>query len=687
MATGRRRYLDELAPPIGADVVAGAIAAVAAVIMGLPKMGPAVFGDEFGYLAAGQYLGGGGVLYLGGGTPYHPGFGLFLAPIAMLTLDRSLLYAGALALNGLFAGVAVLATTRLVVAVTDEAPRTVVLAVAVGAVSPGFVYYTGFAMAETLTAGLVALFLLALCRLEERRDWTSAVRLAATAGLSYAAHPRGLVLLGLVLVGAVVAAALRWLTGRVALTAFVTALASGAVARLLIGATTSALYSAERGNSASVTRLLDADAFESVLRVAGRSWYVVVATAGLAVVGAASAVSRPPHHSVTRRATVVVPVMVLIVTAVGQASTTRADLLIYGRYVEATLLPLAALGALAAIAREIRWWMLAPVVLLVAAAGTLLFLVPDSRLDGRVGVFNVPGLGTAFGLLGGSFDKVLWASSLVAALVVSLLLRWIPRVAVGLTILWFLAGTAKMLGHSYAIDDAVDQRARFAADIDRMSAEVGVELRVGLDREHVQTSGELFGVHWAVGERAPITYGFSLPAPPVDVLVSGLLESPRPGYELVAVDRWTGFVMWVSPDVATDLGPGWIVDGGDPRRLSAESYRSRLDPFLIHASGRLTGEIVVTHAGTGGPWLPTSGAFGPEGAVRLVLTVLDGDHAEAYRFELPGTVRPGDSVTVPVDVPVGAAPETIVTLRLVHEGILWFPDRGDGVVEVLVGGG
>ncbi len=672
---------------VRADLLAGILTALAAVLVGLPKRGPAVFGDEFGYLAAGQYLGGGGVLYLGGGTPYHPGFGLFLAPIAMATPARSELYSGALVLNGLFAGVAVWAIIRLIAALTDEPTWMVALAVGVGAVAPGFVYYTTFAMAETLTAALVALFLLALCRLEERRDSRAAVRLAVTAGLSYAVHPRGLVLLGLVGLGAVIAAALRWLAARVALAAFVSALLSWAGARFLIGTTTSVLYSSERGSSGSVARLFDADVVESALRIVGRSWYVAIATAGLAIVGVASAVSRPDHHPVSRRAVVLVPAMVLAVTAVGEASSTRADVLIYGRYVEATLLPLVALGALLAMTNKVRWSMLVPVLGVVLAAGILFLLVPESRLERGIGVFNVPGLGTAFELRGGHFDTALWASSLVAVIVMILLLHWTPRLAVGMAALWFLAGSAQVLGHSYAVDDAVDQQARFAANIDQMSTELGQELTVGLDRELVQSSGNLFGIHWAIGDLEPLTYGFSIPPPPVDVLATGSLEPPRAGYELVAADRWTAFVLWVSPDLATELGPGWIVSGGDPQELTSDAYRSRLEPSLTLGSGRVTGEVVVTHAGDGGPWLPTSGAFGSAGAVRLVVTVLDGDQAEAHRFELPGTVRPGDEAIIPVDVPVGTAPEVLVTVKLVHEQIRWFPDAGDRVIEVVVGGG
>jgi len=79
------------------------------VILGLPMAyliwnltrfnGPAILTDEIGYLANAVFLAG---YHIDGGSSYHAGFSLFLAPLFLLFSDTSMIWKGAMVINSFF---------------------------------------------------------------------------------------------------------------------------------------------------------------------------------------------------------------------------------------------------------------------------------------------------------------------------------------------------------------------------------------------------------------------------------------------------------------------------------------------------------------------------------------------------------------------------------------------------------
>jgi SAM-dependent methyltransferase len=122
------------------------------------------------------------------------------------------------------------------------------------------------------------------------------------------------------------------------------------------------------------------------------------------------------------------------------------------------------------------------------------------------------------------------------------------------------------------------------------------------------------------------------------------------------------------------------LDSRLPRTLKA-----RLTPALVREGGRVRGAVTVANEGDT-LWL--RGGDEP-GRVRLGLQLMTPDHhllqLDFARAELPADVPAGDTVVVPVDLPLPeAGTDYLLKLDMVDEHVCWFEDVGSRPVYVAV---
>lgn len=451
--------------------------------------GVTMFDDELGFLGEAVYLsarGGEPMLY---GMPfYSSGYPALLAvPMSILPFDPWVVAVGTnlvlLAALGpvLHAMVrrlfALPGTAAVVVAVTGATATTVVLQ------TPRAWAEVCVAFAFTLWAGL----LLRYCRVGPGRG---ALPLALAAAAMLAVHRRASVVVVLTLAAIAVWSLLPLLGGegsvrqrarsvpwRTFVAAEVVGVASAVGALALDAYVVDRLYQGTTSGSRldKAQNLLSTAWIPAVL---GHLWSLLATTfvlAGVAGLFLAWSVK-------LRRDLVFSIVLLLAVGGVAMTSVlflangTRADQLVYERYLGATAPVLIMLGAGAIASRvgPVRWWVLASACTLLASGSALSVSLEASRLTGNVQKFTVPTL-TSFDLVatgwGEAFTEqihVLPITGLVLAVVAvagaaAAWRSWVgPAVLLGAGAATVAAGSA---GNLRPFADQWEQTGREAADV------------------------------------------------------------------------------------------------------------------------------------------------------------------------------------------------------------------------------
>lgn len=412
--------------------------------------GPFLFHDEFGYVAVSRWLAGPQTPELFG-PMYHPGYGLFLTPLAALTRDPSAFHAWATAINAATVGLILLATVglgaRLGVAVV---PR--LIASIVACTTSALVLFAGMLLAEVLLTLAVVTCVLSLWQLLEQPSNTSAVATGLSVAATYLIHPRSIVLaIALVIVLGV--SSVTNGVKRSHIVALATAVLGYVASYGLITLTAGEIYAdvTETDTSFLITNAFD-DPTLLVKAIAGTAWYLTASTFGLAVWGGVGAVRMAARRDGPQS-------MVGLFVCLGvsgslatsgiftagiliNAAQTRPDVITYGRYVEQWVPVLMIFGVAelvrpwTAISATRDRWFVAAIGLTAATlvAGPLVFSTfgPGTR-SGPTAISNSSALGW-FWFQTGNLDLTQWgwvAVPLVLTLSAAGRFRyWVPLAAV-----------------------------------------------------------------------------------------------------------------------------------------------------------------------------------------------------------------------------------------------------------------
>jgi hypothetical protein len=347
-------------------LILGTLALFAArVILSLIRTGPVLVADEIGYLANARAIAGG----IGGQMElapfYRGGYSLLIVPLINLSSDPSVVYHLVLVLNAALAA-SVFPLLYLLLTRFAAVPATIAIwAALAGAVYPAVTVLSQVAMSENALLPLVCVWLLAfgglLAARDRRRELLWGAALGASAGALWAVHNRMIVAVAITVVG------LIWLTVRRRLHPAASALALAVIALAFLGThlLDDFLIAHNYGGSATdelsqrTNELLRFGGLRTALaNLVGQTWYLLVATFGLAAAAVADFVQRarrardsheerpPPVLGILLALTA----LLLLISASAFPERTRPDMLIYGRYTEVVAPALVAFG-LAALAR------------------------------------------------------------------------------------------------------------------------------------------------------------------------------------------------------------------------------------------------------------------------------------------------------------------------------------------------
>jgi len=324
-------------------------------VLSLLRTGPVLVADEIGYLTNARVIDGGLAGQLEQAPFYRGGYSLLIAPLLELGSDPTFLYHLVLVLNAALAASVFPLLYLLLTRFAGVRPELAIWAALAGAVYPALTVLSQVAMSENALFPLVCVWLIAFAGLLSEReggrgDLAWAAGLGAATGALWAVHNRMIVAVAVALAGMV------WLTARRRLrpAALLLGVATIAVAFYGVHLRDGFLIDDNYAGSApdELSERMDAlvqfGGLRTVLaNLVGQTWYLLVATFGLAAFAVADfARRRTPLLGVLLALTV----LLLAISAAAFPERTRPDMLIYGRYAEVVAPALIAFG-LAAISR------------------------------------------------------------------------------------------------------------------------------------------------------------------------------------------------------------------------------------------------------------------------------------------------------------------------------------------------
>ncbi|MEO5877924.1 MAG: hypothetical protein ABIS86_17645 [Streptosporangiaceae bacterium] len=396
---------------------------------------PTMVPDETGYLLAGRLLSGGAAGDLSGRTFYQAGYGLLIAPVSWLAPDPAAGYRVVLGINALLGAGLLLLMFGLMRRMGMTRWPAFVMANA-GALLPGLVYWSQFALSDMLLTVIVTGWVLLVHTwLRSGTAWAS-VAAGALAAYASTIHSRGMVVL-IVHLGLVGLVLLRRRPGRGPVTVLVP-LAGGLAGWLLNRWVEARIYPA--GSFAFLPYLTDRLTSVSGLAWAGtlgagKAWYLIVSTWGLGGLGVLVLVSVAVRRTsawadrVTAGAVLVVAGVIAVVMSLALPDEGTVGNYAYGRYLLPLTPVLVAAGA-AALSRMplpvLSRSMLGLAGAAVATLGVVCLYAGDRLATRSYSNYDFPEM--AF--LSGEWDGLpLWRGTWMALLLFALVL--VARVGFG----------------------------------------------------------------------------------------------------------------------------------------------------------------------------------------------------------------------------------------------------------------
>jgi hypothetical protein len=511
----------------------------ARLVLSAIRTGPVLVADEIGYLSNARVIAGGLAGQLEQAPFYRGGYSLLLAPLVEIG-SPSFAYHLVLVLNAALAAAVFPLLYLLLTRFGGVRPELAIWAALAGAVYPALTVLSQVAMSENALFPLVCVWLIAFGGLlsAERRggDLAWAAGLGAATGALWAVHNRMIVAVAIAVAG------LAWQAARKRLrpAALAVGLAVIAVAffgvHLLDGYLIDHNYAGSAPDELSerMDELLRFEGMRTALaNLVGQSWYLLVATFGLAAAAAWGFFRGPRDGAAAERPAPVLGVLLaltallLAISASAFPERTRPDMLIYGRYTEVVAPALIAFG-LAALARA-RFPRLAWPLLGFGALTALVVLVRATASDpdapNRWNISALPFVTVQLGpaiLIGAALVAVAGAWLLLRAS--SLGTRALGSVAIGL----FLAVVA------YGAWNPVRSSQRAVYPPGWESPQDVVEdaggKTVAYDLDHYDTIG-LYAVQWFLPDTKVLLFEGEREASPSRLVISGgnwAREHPSP---------------------------------------------------------------------------------------------------------------------------------------------------------------
>jgi len=505
----------------------------ARALLSLIRSGPVLVADEMGYLGNARALVGGVDAQMQLAPFYRGGYSLLIAPLLELSPSPTTQYHLVLLLNAALAASVLPLLYLLLSRFAGVPPRVALWASLAGAVYPAVTALSQVAMSENALFPLVCVWLICFAGLLEsdarRSQLLWAIALGGATGGLWLVHNRMIVAVVIAVVG------MGWLAyrrriGPAALVAGLVTIACFFVGtHFLDSFVTDHNYggSAPDELTSRMDELLRFVGIRTALaNLLGQTWYLLVATFGLAAVVLGNFLSRrngdgesPPDLSrPIVAALLALTGLLLLISASAFPERTRPDMLIYGRYVEVVSPALIAFGVAAlARARAPRAvvWPLAGFAALTALVVLIRVTASDPDPANRWNITALPFVTMQLGA------AVLIGAAVVALLGAALLCAASSR---GITVLGVAALALFGAVVLYSAWNPVrsSERAVYPGDWSspQAAAEASGANRIAYDLDDYETIG-LYVFQWFLPDQRIVLFHGDREAPPAPLVIAG----------------------------------------------------------------------------------------------------------------------------------------------------------------------
>ena len=522
----------------------------ARLVLSLIRTGPVLVADEIGYLTNARVLSGGLAGQLEQAPFYRGGYSLLIAPLIELGASPTFTYHLVLVLNAVLAASVFPLLYLLLTRFGGVRPELAIWAALAGAAYPALTVLSQVAMSENALFPLVVVWLIAfggvLAASERGGEVAWAAGLGAATGALWAVHNRMIVAVALAVAG------LLWLAWRRRLrpAALVAGLAVIAVAFIGVHFLDSYLIDHNYAGSApdELSERMDSLFQFGGLRTAlanlvGQSWYLLVATFGLA--GAATwdfFRRRDGRPAAVLGILLALTGLLLLASASAFPERTRPDMLIYGRYTEVAAPALVAFG-LAALTRVRSWrrfaWPLVGFGALTALVVLIRATASDPDAPNRWNISALPFVTVQLG------PTVLLGAAVIAAAGAGLLL-WARRRGQIAPAALAIALFVPVIAYGAWNPVRSSQRAVYPAGWESPEAAVAEAgaVKIAYDLDHYDTIG-LYTVQWFLPKtELTLFHGNRQPAPSRFVLSGEDWARRHPGAQELWSNAGRDEVLW-----------------------------------------------------------------------------------------------------------------------------------------------
>lgn len=331
------------------DVGIFAIAFAARVLFSVGRRTFTISADEPATLAMARYISSGDRWNMFDSATWQPGLAVLLAPLHWFLDDPSDLYRAALVVNAAIGAASVVVLVRVIGALTDTTgTRERVLAL-VTSTMPAAIAPVAFVWAEPLVSLTFLISMLAVFEFHASGStrWAIVALLAATVG--YGSHGRLLALLGITI------ALIAWRLFRLgrrrdAIVFGSVGVACATAVQVVSGFLFERIWDQPAGtNTVGSTLRRLTDPASVVVSASGQIWYALVTSAGLAGIGTVVLVRRAIGPSgepgvSNARIAILMTTPLIVTSIIFMADRERFDQAIYGRYNDAIIAPVIAIG-------------------------------------------------------------------------------------------------------------------------------------------------------------------------------------------------------------------------------------------------------------------------------------------------------------------------------------------------------
>ena len=548
------RYPGILRKPLQLGILALFVLRLA---LSLVRTGPVLVADEVGYLTNARVIAGGVSGQLEIAPFYRGGYSLLIAPMAALDSHPTLAYHLILVLNAALAASVLPLLYLLLTRFGRVSPQVAIYAALAGALYPALTALSQIAMSENILFPLVCVWLIAFGGLvnatESRSRLLWAAGFGAATGALWAVHNRMAVAVLLAIM------ALVWLAWRRRLAPVALGAALAVIAAVILGTHFLDDFVVAHNYGGSAVDELSERSHElfrfAGLRTAfanllGQSWYLLVATFGLAAAAAADFFWRRRRDdeegpSPVLGALLALTAGLLLVSASAFPERTRPDMLIYGRYAEVVAPALVAFGLTALARGRFRSSLRLPLAGFVVLTGVVVLIRATASDPDAANRWNITALPFVTGRLG---PAILIGAAIVACFGAWLLVRSARR---GTTWPGGVAAALFLAVVVYAAWNPIrsSQRAVYPPGWTSPQSAAAGAPTIGYDLDHYDTIG-LYVTQWFLPDSHLVLFHGDRRPPPAPYFLSSARwgeEHPARDARAVWTDVGRDQVLWRLP--------------------------------------------------------------------------------------------------------------------------------------------